>query len=423
MKRTLAVVAVCLLPLVAGAQRGRGGAVGPITIHAARVLDGRGGNLGEATVTVENGKISRVDKGAPTGPVTYELGDATLMPGLIDAHVHLNWYFNRQGRYHDGSDGDTPAQSLLATVENAHATLLSGITTIQSPGDVRDTLLRAWFASGTLPGPRILTSLQQISPRMGRPDSAGRPGQPATPDSSLRATVRQHKAQGADLIKIFASASIRDGGAVTVTQSQMNALCGEAKSLGLRTLVHAHSPESVRISVLAGCSQIEHGMFVTDAELKLMAERGVYFDPQACLVLRNYLENRAKYEGIGNFNEAGFAAMQKALPTAIETFRRAIKTPGLKVVFGTDAVAGAHGRNVEELICRVNEAGQSPMDAIVSATSLGAEAIGLGKEIGTIAPGYDADLTAVRGDVTKDIAALRSVMFVMKGGRAYRADK
>ena len=426
MKRALLFFALVTLATPVAAQRGRGGrgaAGGPITIHAMRVLDGRGANLGEATVTVENGKISRVDKGAPASPATYELGDATLMPGLIDAHVHLNWYFNRQGRYHSNGDGDTPAQSLLATVENAHATLLSGITTIQSPGDVRDTILREWFASGTLPGPRILTSLQQISPTMGRTDSAGRPGQPATPDSVLRATVRQHKAQGADLIKIFASASIRDGGAVTVTQSQMNALCGEAKAQGLRTLVHAHSPESVRISVNAGCSQIEHGMFVTATELKLMADKGVYFDPQACLVLRNYLDNRAKYEGIGNFNEAGFSAMQKALPTAIATFRNAIHTPGLKVVFGTDAVAGAHGRNVEELICRVNEAGQSPMDAIVSATSLTAESMGLGNQIGAIAPGLEADLTAVRGDATKDITTLRNVNFVMKGGRAYRFDK
>jgi imidazolonepropionase-like amidohydrolase len=420
MKRALVLLACCLIASAAAAQRGRGGFAGPVTIHALRVLDGRGANLGEATVTVENGKISRVEKGAASGPVTYDLGDATLMPGLIDVHVHLNWYFNRQGRYHDNSDGDTPAQSMLATVDNAYATLLSGITTIQSPGDVRDTLLRAWFAAGSLPGPRVITSLQPISPRMGRPDSGGRP---ATSDSALRASVRQHKAQGADFIKIFASASIRDGGAVTVTQSQMDALCGEAKSLGLRTLVHAHSPESVRISTMAGCSQIEHGMFVTDAELKLMADKHTYFDPQACLVLRNYLDNRAKYDGIGNFNEAGFAAMQKALPTAIETFRKAIKTPGLKVLFGTDAVAGAHGRNVEELICRVNDAGQSAMDAIVSATSLNSESLGLDKEIGTIAPGYDADLTAVRGDVLKDITTLRAVKFVMKGGRAYRNDK
>jgi imidazolonepropionase-like amidohydrolase len=389
----------------------RGGRPGPITIHAAHVLDGRGANLGEATVTVENGKISRIDKGAPAAPATYELGGATLMPGLIDAHVHLNWYFNRQGRYHSGGDGDTPAQSMLAMVENGNATLMAGITTVQSPGAATDTLLRSWFGSGTLPGPRVLTSLQPIFP------------QPTTTDSSLRARVRQLKEQGADLIKVFASASIRDSGKTTVTQSQMNAICGEATSLGLRTIVHAHSAESVRMSTLAGCNQIEHGVFTTDAEMKLMASKGTYFDPQLCLVFHNYLDNRVKYEGISNFNELGFSSMQNALPLVLDMFRRAVKTPNLKIVFGTDAVAGAHGRNVEELICRVNDGGEAAMDAIVSATSRGAEALGLGDQIGSVAVGLAADFVAVRGDPTKDITTLREPIFVMKAGTAYRNDK
>ena len=166
------------LPMALGAQRGGGGPPRPITIHSTHVLDGRGANLGEATITVENGKIARIDKGPPAAPAMFELGSATLMPGLIDGHVHLNWYFNRQGRYHSNGDGDTPAQSMLATVENAYATLMSGITTVQSPGWGSDTLLRAWFGNGLLPGPRILTSLQQISPTMGTADSAGRPGRP-----------------------------------------------------------------------------------------------------------------------------------------------------------------------------------------------------------------------------------------------------
>ena len=410
-----------VIPSLLSAQRG--GPPGPITIHAARVLDGRGANFGDATVTVENGKITRIDKGAPATPATYELGTATLMPGLIDAHVHLSWYFNRQGRYHAGGDGDTPAQSMLAMVENGNATLMAGVTTIQSPGAATDTLLRTWFGTSSLPGPRVLTSLQPISPQAPTADSAGRPGRAGTPDSALRAQVRQRKEQGADFIKIFASASIRDGGAPTATQSQMNALCGEANSLGLRTLVHAHSPVSVRMSTLAGCTQIEHGMFVTEAELKLMADKGTFFDPQVCLVLRNYLDNRAKYDGIGNFNAVGFASMQQALPTAIETYKRALKTPGLKIVFGTDAVAGAHGRNAEELVCRVKDGGQSPMDAIISATSRGADALKLGDQIGSIAVGYAADLMAVRGDPTTDITALRDVMFVMRTGRVYRNDK
>ena len=408
MRRFVSLILVAF-PMTLAAQRG--GPPRPITIHAARVLDGRGANLGEATVTVENGKISRIDKGAPPTPATYELGSATLMPGLIDAHVHLNWYFNAQGRYHSGGDGDTPAQSMLAMLANGNATLMAGVTTVQSPGAATDTLLRTWFGASTLPGPRVLTSLNAISPRA------------TSTDSALRAQVRQLKEQGADLIKVFASASIRDGGTATVTQSQLNAICAEATSLGLRTIVHAHSAESVRMSILGGCNQIEHGVFTTDAELKLMVEKGTYFDPQLCLVFRNYLDNRAKYDGIGNFNDAGFASMEKALPLALEMYRRAVKTPGLKIVFGTDAVAGAHGRNVEELVCRVNDGGQASMDAIVSATSRAAEAIRLGDQIGSVAVGFAADLVAVRGDPTKDITALRNVMFVMKSGRAYRNDK
>jgi hypothetical protein len=172
--------------------------------------------------------------------------------------------------------------------------------------------------------------------------------------------------------------------------------------------------------VAAGCTQIEHGVFVTEENLKLMAERGTYFDPQLNLVFRNYLENRAKYQGIGNYNDAGFASMARALPLALKGFQKAIATPGVKVVFGTDAVAGSHGRNADELVSRVRDGGQSPMDAIVSATSLGAEAIGMGQQIGTIAPGYDADLIATEGDPSQDITALHRVAFVMKGGKVYR---
>jgi imidazolonepropionase-like amidohydrolase len=186
--------------------------------------------------------------------------------------------------------------------------------------------------------------------------------------------------------------------------------------------VHAHSAESVRAATLAGCTQIEHGVFATDEVLRLMAERGTYFDPQCGLVFQNYLDHRAAYEGIGNYTPEGFAAMARAIPLAVEAFRRARATPGLKIVFGTDAVAGAHGRNVEELVCRVQQGGQPPMEAIVSATSLGAAALGPGERLGAIAPGFAADLIAVDGDPTRDITALRRVRFVMKGGVVYKYD-
>ncbi|MFL5579883.1 MAG: amidohydrolase family protein, partial [Gemmatimonadaceae bacterium] len=356
------VLAAVLIAASAGAQR--------VVLRADHVLDGTGKTLPGGAVVVEGDKIAAVT--APEGVGTYDLRGLTLLPGLIDAHSHPTWYFNRQGRFHTRADGDTPVQSMLSTVANAYATLLAGVTTLQSPGSPEDRDLRDWIDAGQVPGPRVLTSLEPLAnPRL-------------SPDS-LRAVVRQRKAEGADLIKIFASASIRDGGQLTLTDEQLRAACGEAKAQGLRTLVHAHSAESVRAATLAGCTQIEHGVFATEEVLRLMADRGTYFDPQICLVFRNYLDNRARYEGIGNYNEAGFAAMERAIPTATAMFRRALTIPKLKIVFGTDAVAGAHGRNVEELVCRVQAGGQRPMDAIVSATSLGARAMGLGDRIGSVA--------------------------------------
>jgi imidazolonepropionase-like amidohydrolase len=321
------------------------GSAAPITIHADRILDGRGNVIAGGTVVVQGGKITRVDKTA-TGTATYDLKGYTLMPGLIDAHSHLTWYFNREGRYHTRADGDTPVQSMLSTAANAYATLMAGFTTIQSPGSPEDKDLREWIALGQIPGPRVLTSLNAFNST--RPTA-----------DSLRAQVRQRKAEGADVIKIFASASIRDGGTQTLSDEQLKAICGEAKAQGLRTMVHAHSAEHQSVGA-HGCDQIEHGVYANDESLKLMAEHGVFFDPQICLVFRNYLDNRAKYDGIGNYNEAGFAAMEKAIPIATAMFTRAIHTPGLKVIFGTDAVAGPHGRNAEELVVACRPAGSRP---------------------------------------------------------------
>jgi imidazolonepropionase-like amidohydrolase len=332
-----------------------------------------------------------------------------VLPGLIDGHVHVNSYFNGKGRLHSRSDGDTPTQSALAIANNLQRMLLSGVTTAQSMGAAEDAAFRAAIASGAIIGPRLITTLNPIT------------DETLTPDS-LRALVRQRKADGADAIKIFASKSIREGGGTTMSADQLAALCGEAKANGLRTLVHAHSEESMRRTVLAGCTQIEHGIFSTPEVLRLMAEHGTFFDPQCGLIFRNYLENRAKYEGIGNFTEEGFAAMQRAIPMAANIIRQAQETPGLKLVWGTDAVAGAHGREVEDLICRVREGGQPATAALASATSGGARALGLDREIGSLASGYRADIIAVAGDPTQRIEALRDVTFVMKDGRVYRVD-
>src|SRR5688572_2029214 len=378
----------------------------PIAITAQRVIDGTGGQLQNVSVIVEGNRITSV------GPLSasfrgrrIDLGDATLMPGLIDVHAHVVWYFNAQGRYHTSNDGETPVQGALAAAGNAYQTLMSGVTTLQSPGSPEDRDLRDAIARGSIPGPRILTSLGSISG--GSPDS-------------IRQRVRDFKARGADLIKIFASRSIRDGGAPTMSLEQLTAACGEAHAQGLRAMVHAHAAEAMMLAVDAGCDQIEHGVFATPEVLRKMADKGTYFSPQCGLVFRNYLDNRAKYEGIGNYNAEGFASMERAVPLAVAAVRIAASTPGVKLVFGTDAVAGAHGRNVEDLICRVNEAGQRPMDAIVSATSRAAESMKLGDSIGTLKPGMLADIMAVRGDVLADVTALRRVVFVMKDGRIAR---
>lgn len=382
----------------------------PITIRAGKLIDGRGGIQENVVVTIQDGKIASIGRNA--GAVTHDLSKYTLLPGFIDTHVHILWHFGPDGRYVSGRE---PAESRIkAGIENAHTTVAHGFTTVQSVGETLDAELRNTLEKDNLPGPRILSSLGQVNERSGTARGGG--GGTATPEQ-LRKAVRDLKDAGAQLIKIFASASIRDGGKQTMTDEQLLAACGEAKTLGLRTLVHAHSPESIRAAVLAGCTQIEHGNFATDDVLKLMADKGTYFDPNVGLVLQNYLENKGKFLGIGNYTEEGFAAMEKGIPVVIDMFKRALKTPGLKIVYGTDAVAGAHGRNIEEAIVRVQQGGQRPMDAIVSLTSRSAESMRMQDSIGAIAPGLQADLVAVDGDPTKDITALRNVKLVTVGGR------
>ena len=383
-------------------QGGRGGPAQPITMRAARVLDGRGAVLDHGVIEVQGSKIAKIDQ--RTGPVTYDLGDATLLPGLIDVHVHLNWYFGPNGTY---GERDVPAgYAIDAVLDNARKTLLAGFTTVQSVGSPQDKPLREAIAAGVVAGPRLLSSLSQLQ------------GGNQTPDQ-LRERVRALKAQGADLIKTFASGSIRDGGKMNITQEQLDAICGEAKAQGLRTLVHAHSPESIMAAVKAGCTQIEHGVFADDAAIKAMKDANVFFDPNIGLVLQNYIENKSKYMGSGNFSDEGFAFMEKAVPTLGPIFNKALKA-GLRMPLGTDAVAGAHGQNAREAIVRVKDGGQKPMDAIIGATSLAAESMTLGDQIGTLKAGYEADIVAVPGDPVKDITKLRDVTFVMKGGRVFK---
>ena len=372
-----------------------------LVIDAGTVLDGRGGVLHNQQIVIEGSKIASLGQGREAA--TIDLTKYTVMPGWIDTHVHLDWHFGKDGKI-VRKPGEKPEEIVLYDAENAWLTLQGGFTTVQSVGSRADGFVRDRVNGGQLPGPRILTSLRQITKDSGDPEA-------------LRALVRQTKEEGADLIKLFGTSGLGAGGAQTMSDAQIQATCGEAKAQGLRSVVHAIGDSGIRASVLAGCTSIEHGTSISDDSLRLMAQHGTYFDPNF-LVLHNYLENLKKYD----FSDATEEALRKALVPTADVLKRA-RQFGVKVVLGTDAVAGAHGRNAEEFIYRVKDGGDKPMDALISGSSLAAEALGLGSTLGSIAPGYEADLVAIEGNPLEDITAVRKIAFVMKSGRIYKNNR
>jgi imidazolonepropionase-like amidohydrolase len=394
-----------LLLVVTGLATPAGAQTDSIVIRAGTVLDGRGGSRGPTDIVIRGSKIATVR--APAGVPTYDLSSLTVMPGGIDTHVHLLDHFDSTGRSAQRTP-ETPQQIVLYGMENAWLTLQAGITTAQSLGDMLDREVRDAIARGHAPGPRIITSLDWVV------------GDTTTPIDSLRATVRARVAAGADAVKIFASKSIREGGGPTLTEAQLRAACAEATARGRRSVVHAHAAEAVKRAARSGCTTVEHGGLVDDAALEAMAQHGTFFDPNVHLVLQNYFDNKERFLGIGNYTAEGFAHMERLKPQMVEIFRKALARPTLKTLFGTDAVAGAHGHNWEELIFRVEQGGQSPMAAIVSATSLAARSLRLEDQIGAVAPGLEADLIGVQGNPATQISAIRNVKFVMRAGKVYR---
>ncbi len=380
-----------------------------ILIRAGLLVDGKGGVQRNAVVTVDGAKIARVSPAGATGAqrVAYDFPGLTLLPGFIDTHVHLNYHFGPDGRYMVGEE--PPQRLALYAAENAYVTLMAGFTTVQSIGAPVDVELRSAIARGLLPGPRVLTSIVGFRGK----------DLEMTPEQ-VRAWVRKVAAQGADLIKVYATKSIREGGGQTMSDAQIEAACTEAKAVGKRIWVHAHGASAIRTASNAGCTAVAHGSQATDVEFAMMVKSGMFFEPNIGLVSQNYLDHKARYLGIGNYDEEGFAYTEKGIAVKLAMFKNAIKHKGLKILMGTDAVAGAHGQNVRETVYRVQTGGQDAMEAIVGLTALNAQALGLADTLGTIAPGMEADLVAVDGDPLKDIAALRRVVFVMKGGKVYR---
>jgi imidazolonepropionase-like amidohydrolase len=375
-----------------------------IVIDAGTLLDGKGGIRKNQQIVIEGSKIVAI--GPARGKATYDLKSMTVMPGWIDVHVHITWHFDAHNQLFSGPEN--PEDAALYAAENAWITLQGGFTTIQSVGAPLDAPLRDRINKGLLPGPRILTSIRQITNRT----AGGTREHPASPEA-LREFVRKTKNEGADLIKMFTTGSARNG-PQTMSDEQIQAVCDEAKKVGLRTLVHAISDNGARASTLAGCSEIEHGDFASDATLDLMAQRGTFFDPNL-LVCHNYIDRKESFPNIHDFTD-----LEDSIATINSETLPHARARKIKVVYGTDAVAGAHGRNAEEFIYRVRDAHDKPMDELLSATSVAAESLALGDKIGTLAPGFEADIVATDGNMLDDITAVRRVVFVMKGGKVYR---
>lgn len=366
-----------------------------VILETSTILDGKGGTLKGQRIVVSGSKIESVG----TGPAkaTYDLRGLTVMPGWIDTHVHLDWHFD--DTHHITNRARESRETLVMyTAENAWLTLLGGFTTVQAVGAPTDVLVRDRINQGVLPGPRILTAMNPINSRTGDPDA-------------IRAAIKKLKADGADLVKLFAATA---GSETIMTDQQMEAAVSEARAQGFRTVTHARFLPEEKVAVRGGVTTIEHGYGLDDETLETMAQRGIYFDPNF-LVSHNYIEYLDAYRR----GPEEKTTREKLLVTLGDVVPRARKHH-VKIVLGTDAVAGAHGRNALEFIYRVQEGHERNMDVIMSGTSIAAESLGMADKIGSIAPGLEADLVATEGNPLEDITAVRRVVFVMKGGKVYK---
>ena len=351
--RLLLAVSTFLLPVTAQDR---------IVLQTSTILDGRGAVIRDQRIIVNGSTIGAVGKGSE--PATYDLRGLTVMPGWIDTHVHLDWHFD--ATHHITNRSKESAETLvLYTAENAWVTLLGGFTTVQNLGSPTDLLVRDRINQGLLPGPRILTSSTPVNPETGNPEA-------------IRAHIRKLKADGADVVKVFAATN------TVMTDAQMEAAVSEAKAQGLRVVTHARFLPEEKVAVRAGVTTIEHGYGLDDETLETMAKRGIYFDPNF-LVSHNYIENVEAYRR----PPSEVTTRNELLVTLAEVIARA-RRHNVKIVLGTDAVAGAHGRNAEEFVYRVKDGHERNMDVILSGTSVAAESLGMADRIGSIAAGMEA---------------------------------
>jgi imidazolonepropionase-like amidohydrolase len=414
----------------------------PVVLTAARLFDGKSAAaVQNGMVIIEGGKITAAGAGlaVPAGAQVIDLGDATLLPGLIDTHVHLASESSDNVEPHIGAKDQvdrlqrTVAESAIRATAYARRTVEAGFTTVRNVGAAHyiDVGLRNAIR-GFAVGPRMLVSVYQLGARGGHCDETGYPynrfgretgiaeGIAAGPDQ-FRDAVRTQVKYGANVIKVCATGGVLSRGdevdTPQVTQEEMNAIVDEAHRLRKRVAAHAHGKEGAKVAIRAGVDSIEHGSFLDDEALKMMQERGTYLVPTFMAVYK--VSDWAKNGGYDDDPEIKEKALQVAAKHA-ETMQKAVRM-GLKIAFGTDSSVSPHGRNAQEFQWMV-AAGMSPASALRAATSVAAELLGLSQSIGTLEKDKEADVIAVPGDPLADIRQMEKVRFVMKGGKLIRHD-
>jgi imidazolonepropionase-like amidohydrolase len=377
-------------------------------IRAARYLDVAQGKLiDNPVIVVENDKIISVESGAtiPKDAKVIDLGDATLLPGLIDAHTHITYHFDENGRF--GETGDATRQiTLKYAEENARLTLEAGFTTIRNLGDGTgvDILLRDEIRRGDAIGPRMIVSgVPMLS------DYLSGSGDRIT---QIRQFVKDRIAEGVDVIKIFEG--VDAFGNPTFSVKEIRAAVEEARKANLKVAVHAHEAAAIIAAVTGGCDSIEHGTFLSDEAIRLMAKNRTALVPTLYLPT-HYLEHKKQFA----FGASTWNFFETLKAQNLQNLKKA-RSRGVFVVDGSDAVAGYHGQNAREIIW-LTKGGMKPAEAIRAATSDAADLLGLKGQTGEIKPGMLADIIAVSGNPLSDINNLEKVSFVMKSGKVFKS--
>jgi imidazolonepropionase-like amidohydrolase len=402
----------------------------PVVLKAAHLFDSVSGRLSDpGVVVVSGGKIVAVGSGAavPAGAQVIDLGDATLLPGFIDAHVHLSGQAS-QNWYHDFFEGTMrfPAEQALYGAHYAKATLEAGITTVRDLGstDYVSLGLRNAIAAGMIPGPRMLVANYAVGSTGGHADQAPVPPQRQAVAGPLqgvcngaeecRAAVRYQIKFGANVIKFMPS-----GGVLSLsdpvdnpqlTQEEMNAIVSEAHNWGRKVAAHCHGDRAAKMAIAAGVDSIEHGSFLKDDTLAEMKKKHVYLVP-------TLFAGAWVGEHLDTFPPAIAVKAKAAAAQMQQMFQHAVKI-GVPVAMGTDAGVEPHGLNAREFSLMTKN-GFSPEQALMAATANGADLLGLADQIGTLAAGKSADIVAVAGNPLTDIKTTEHPVFVMKEGTVY----